>query len=99
MQHLLERHLAQRAPPALDRRQLGRRHALADVALQRPDRIEVAAHGGMLEFRRLGEQVVELLAVLDDDVLVRHSGLPRVPVAGAARRYHREGISVAVAGR
>ncbi len=69
VQHFLQRHPPERAAPALDRRQLGRRHALARVALQRPLRVQVRAHHRVLELRGLAQQVDEFFAILDDDLL------------------------------
>ena len=80
VQHFFQRDLTQRAAPAFDRRQFGRRHALARVALQRPLRVQVRAHHRVLELRGLAQQVDEFFAILYDD-LFGHGDSRSVQVA------------------
>jgi len=71
VQHFLERDLRQRTAPALDRRQFGRRHVFVQAALERPLGVQIRTHDRVLELGRFAQQVDELFAVLDDDVVGR----------------------------
>ena len=100
MQHFLQRDLAQGTAPAIDRRQFFRRDALFGAALQAPHGVEVGAHDAVLEFRRLGEEIKEFLAILDDNGFVHRwpasssgCGTRSVPQAGREGKAQTAGYS------
>ena len=65
VEHLLRADLEQRLAPALDRDELLRRQALADVLLERERGEQVLEHDQVLELRGLAERVDQRLAVLE----------------------------------
>ena len=73
--HLLDGDRGDGVAPALDRRRLLRRQAVALAALEAPRGVEVAAHQVVLDRRGLGEQIDQLLARLDPDLrfFLRHA--------------------------
>src|SRR5665213_3663832 len=81
MRHLLNGNRDDRVPPARHGKRLCGRQSVALAALQAPCCVEVAAHQVVLDRRRLGEEIDQLLAGLDPDFrfFMRHVsvGLPK----------------------
>ena len=73
VKHLLQSDALQDGAPPIDRRELLRCQALLDTLLQTEARIEVLAHDPMLELGGLGQQIPEMLTMLDDDRWLAHS--------------------------
>ena len=67
--HLFHGHAADFLAPAVDGFQLGRRDGFARGLLQTPAGVQVSAHQAVLDFGRFGQQIDELLAVVDADVV------------------------------
>ena len=73
VEHLLHSDALQDGAPPIDRRELLCCQALLDTLLQTEACIEVLAHDPVLELGGLGQQIPEMLAMLDDDRWFAHS--------------------------
>ncbi len=76
VQHFLDGDPAQDLVPARDSSRLPLREALVGVALQAEVGVQVLAHDHVLELRRLGQQVPQVLPMLDDDPGLCHGCAP-----------------------
>ena len=84
VEHLLGRHVRDRGPPAVDRRQLAAGQSLVLALLERERREQVLAHDPVLELGRLAQHVDQRLAMLDHKRRLR--ARPSRPATRASRR-------------
>src|SRR5262249_23765092 len=76
VQHLLRRDVRNRPPPAFDYLQLGRRYVLLDSLLEGESRVQVLAHGCVLELGGQAQHVDKRLTVFDDKRRLWRSSTP-----------------------